>query len=73
MFNFNRKILFLIFLVCLIALGAEFFYILINGIHDSEELLFEFLAISFLFTISLYLINSIFKKSSIDKESEIDF
>ena len=73
MFKFNRKILFLVFLVCLIVLGAELFYILLYGIHDSEELLFEFLAISFLLTISGYLINSIFKRVSNDKESEIDF
>ena len=73
MFKFHRKVLFLVFLVCLIALGAEIFYILLYGIHDSEEWLFEFFAISFLFTISGYLINSLFNNSSNDNESEIDF
>ena len=73
MFKFNRKILFLVFLVCLLALGAEIYYILTNGVHDSEEWLFEFFAISFLFAISAYLINSIFKRSESDKENGIDF
>jgi len=73
MFKFNRKVLFIFFLVCLIALGAEIFYILMYGVFDIEEMIFEFLIMSFILTLSVYLINNIFKRSERDNENRIDF
>ena len=73
MFKFNRKVLFLVFLVCLIALGAEIFYILTYGVFDTKEMIFEFLIMSFILTITVYLINHIFKRSEHDNENRIDF
>ena len=63
MFKFNRKVLFILFLVCLFALGAEIFYILMYGVYDTAEMVLEFLIMSFILTISVYLISLIFKKS----------
>ena len=64
MFKFNRKVLFMLFLVCLFALGAEIFYILMYGVYDTVEMVLEFLIMSFILTVSVYLINLIFKKST---------
>ena len=64
MFKFNRKVLFMFFLVCLFALGAEIFYILMYGVYDTAEMVLEFLIMSFILTVSVYLINLIFKKST---------
>ena len=63
MFKFNRKILFIFFLVCLVALGAEIFYILMYGVYDTTEMILEFLIMSFILTISVYLISLFIKKS----------
>lgn len=72
MFKFNRKILFLLLLVCLITLGAEIFYILMYGVYDTKEMVLEFLIMSFILTLSLYLINSIFKRSTSDNRKGLD-
>jgi len=64
MFKFNRKVLFMLFLVCLFALGAEIFYILMYGVYDTAEMVLEFLIMSFILTVSVYLISLIFKKST---------
>ncbi len=64
MFKFNRKILFIFFLVCLFALGAEIFYILMYGVYDTAEMILEFLIMSFILTVSVHLINLIFIKSA---------
>jgi len=73
MFNYNRTFLFLVFLLCLTSLGAEFFYILNNGFANNEELLVELLIISFLMTILGYSIHSIYKKSISRNQNDIDF
>jgi len=68
MFKFNRKILFIFFLVCLIALGAEIFYILMYGVYDTAEMILEFLIMSFILTVSVYLINLIFIKPAANNQ-----
>jgi hypothetical protein len=68
MSKFNRKVLFMLFLVCLFALGAEIFYILMYGVYDTAEMVLEFLIMSFILTVSVYLISLIFKKSTANSQ-----
>lgn len=72
MFKFNRLFLFLIFLTSLLALGAEIIFILQNGIHNTEDLIFEFFAISFILILSGYLGYQIYNRPGKRDENKLD-
>jgi len=72
MFKFNKLILFLVFLISLMALGAEIFFIFYSGVYSTEDLIFEFFAISFLLILSGYFVYQIYDKTSKTDESDLD-
>lgn len=72
MFKFNRLFLFLIFITSLTALGAEIIFILQNGIHTTEDLIFEFFAITFILTLTGYLGIQIYNRPDKREENKLD-
>jgi len=73
MFKHSRTFLFLVFLLCLTSLGAEFFFILNNGFSNHEEVLFEIIIISFFGAILGYLFFSFYKKTISQNKNDIEF
>jgi len=73
MFNFNKGFLLIVFILALLGLGAEIYSIILNGIQDSEEFIFQILVIAFWLLLTKYVINSFNSKMEEKNKNTIDF
>jgi len=61
MFKFNKKFLFIIFALCLFAIGAKISLIIENGIDKGNDLIFTSLLLFSLVISAFVLYNQIYK------------
>ena len=61
MFNFNKKILFIIFMLCLFAIGAKISLVIQNGLGKGNDIIFTALLLLSLTISSVILYKQIYK------------
>jgi len=72
-FKFSKTISFILFVICLFALGAEIYILLTRDFTDSEQIAFELIVITFLLLMLAHLFNNLSIKPNKSKKNSFDF